>query len=126
MYDYKYEIIDFVGIETKKKRALPEIEDFFKMKNEIKYKYGNNSVEYYNIKIRLNSIFLEYQINNPSRVLDNLKFTFFVLLAVDSLGCVLSVSLNSDKSMFLSIIPSTSDFITEKSTSVFVLKAFYI
>ena len=68
MYDYKYEIIDFVGIETKKKRALPEIEDFYKMKNEIKYKYGNISVEYSNIKILLNSgygIFAQSYPSNP-------------------------------------------------------------
>jgi hypothetical protein len=74
MYDYKYEIIDFVGIETKKKRALPEIEDFYRAKNEIKYKYGNNSVEYYNIKILLNSGYGIFAQSYPSYS----KYTNFI------------------------------------------------
>ena len=55
LYGYPYEIIDYIGIKTQGKLALPDLLKIYEMKKEIKKQYGENSVEYMNIKIALNS-----------------------------------------------------------------------
>ncbi len=55
LFHYDYKILNSIGIKTKKKLLLPELKEIYKKKFEIKQKYGSESVEYYNIKIMLNS-----------------------------------------------------------------------
>lgn len=80
MYHYPYEIIKFIGIKTDKKRLLPEIEEWYTKKSEIKNQYGNNSVEYYNIKILLNAGYGIFAQSYPNYS----KYTNFIYAAYTS------------------------------------------
>jgi hypothetical protein len=55
LYQYPYEIENVIGIETEKKQIPLNIQHWYNVKNEIKKKYGKNSVEYLNVKIFINS-----------------------------------------------------------------------
>jgi hypothetical protein len=55
LYNYPYEIINSIGIITKKKPLNINIADWYSKKRDIKKQYGSGSVEYMNIKIFLNS-----------------------------------------------------------------------
>ncbi len=74
LYGYNYDILDQFGIMTNKKLVLKELPDLYNKKYEIKSKYGKNSVEYYNIKIMLNSGYGIFAQSQPTFT----KFTNFV------------------------------------------------
>ena len=74
LYGYPYEIIDCIGINTRHKKVLPELIEFYEMKKEIKDTYGENSVEYMNIKILLNAGYGVFAQSYP----DFTKYTNFI------------------------------------------------
>ena len=73
-YKVPYKVLDFVGIKTLKKRLIPEMEEFYRKKSEIKEKYGKNSVEYLNIKIMINSGYGTFAQSRPRET----QFTNFI------------------------------------------------
>ncbi len=75
LYHYPYQIENVISIKLKKEvPLLPEINQWYKRKFEIKEKYGSQSVEYYNIKILINSGYGVFAQSYPTFT----KFTNFV------------------------------------------------
>lgn len=74
LFGFEYTIIDFVGIKTNKEKLLPEFPDIYKQKKDIKQKYGEESVEYMNIKILINSGYGVFAQSYPQYT----KFTNFI------------------------------------------------
>jgi len=74
LYNYPYEIEKVIGIKTEKKKLAIDISHWYNIKNEIKKKYGKNSVEYLNIKIFINSGYGVFAQSVPSFT----KFSNFI------------------------------------------------
>jgi len=66
LYHYPYKIEKIIGIKTEKKSIHLNIQHWYNIKNEIKKKYGSNSVEYLNIKIFVNSGYGVFAQSMPS------------------------------------------------------------
>jgi|GEM_PF-2746792 len=74
LYHYPYEIKEIIGIKTQKKKLPIDINHWYNIKNEIKKKYGKNSVEYLNVKIFINSGYGVFAQSVPSFT----KFSNFI------------------------------------------------
>jgi len=57
LYGVGYKILDYFGIKTRGEKLFPQILKLYEYKNEIKKKYGKQSVQYWGIKIVLNGIY---------------------------------------------------------------------
>jgi len=57
LYGVEYKILDYFGIKTRGEKLFPQILKLYEYKNEIKKKYGKQSVQYWGIKIVLNGIY---------------------------------------------------------------------
>jgi len=57
LYGVKYKVLDYFGIKTRGVKLFPQILKLYEYKNEIKKKYGKQSVQYWGIKIVLNGIY---------------------------------------------------------------------
>lgn len=53
-FNHPYTVVDYIGIKTHKKLAMPFINELFVKKSEIKKQYGSKSIEYHNIKVLIN------------------------------------------------------------------------